>query len=74
LWLESRLGRQKALLERPAVVPGSPPGPAVRRVRSVVVLARLRLPPVLSMALPAHPLLQAAWHCPVLQERSVAEQ
>jgi hypothetical protein len=74
LRLESRLGRQKALLERPAVVPGSPPGPAVRRVRSVVVLARLRLPPVLSMALPAHPLLQAAWHCPVLQERSVAEQ
>jgi hypothetical protein len=71
LWVESRLGRQTALLERPAVVPGSPP---VRRVRSVVALARLHLPPVLSMALPAHPLLQAAWRCPVLQERSVAEQ
>ena len=55
LRLESRLGRQTALLER-----------------SVVALARSRLPPARLLALLAHPLLQAAWHCPVLQERSVA--
>jgi hypothetical protein len=40
--------------------------------RSVVALARSRLPPAWLLALLAHPLLQAAWHCPVLQERSVA--
>jgi hypothetical protein len=66
LWLESRPGPQTALLERPAVVPESPPGPAVRRVRSVVALEDLRLPLAWLLALPAHPLLQAAWHCPVL--------
>jgi hypothetical protein len=41
--------------------------------RSVVALARSRLPPAWLLALPAHPLLQAAWHWPVLQARSVAE-
>jgi hypothetical protein len=46
----------------------------VRRVQSVVGLEDLRLPLAWLLALPAHPLLQAAWHCPVLQERSVAEQ
>jgi hypothetical protein len=73
LRLESRIvlrpGRQTVLLERSAVVPGSPP--AMRRVQSVGALARLHLPPALSMALPVHPLLQAGWHCPVLRERSV---
>jgi hypothetical protein len=67
LWL----GRQTGLLERPAV-PVSPPEPVARRVRSVVALARWRLPPAWLLALQAHPLLQAAWRCPVLQERSVA--
>jgi hypothetical protein len=70
--LDSWPGRQTVLLERPAVVPGSPPGPAVRREQSVVALACSRLRPAWLLALPAHPLLQAAWHCPVLQERSVA--
>jgi len=71
LRLESRLGRQTALLE-PAVVPASPLEPVARWVRTVVGLARSRLPPAWLLALPAPPPLQAAWHCPVLQERSVA--
>jgi hypothetical protein len=74
LRLESRValrpGRQTVLWERPAAVLVSPS--AMRWVRSVVELARSRLPPAWLLALPAHPLLQAAWHCPVLQERSVA--
>jgi hypothetical protein len=65
-------GRQTALLERPAVVPGSLREPAVRREESVVALARSRQPLAWLLALPAHPLMQAAWHCPPLQERSVA--
>jgi hypothetical protein len=74
---ELRLVRKTALLahpllEQPAVVPESPSEPVVRRERSVVALARSRLLPAWLLALPAHPLLQAAWHCPVLQERSVA--
>ena len=74
---ELRLGRRTALpahplLERPAVVPGSPPALVVRRVQPVVALACSRLPLAWLLVLPAHPLLQAAWHCPVLQERSVA--
>jgi hypothetical protein len=76
LRLESRValrpGRQTVLWEKSAVVPGSPPEPVVRREHAVVGLARSRLPPAWLLALPAHPLLQAAWHCPVLQERSVA--
>jgi hypothetical protein len=73
LRLESRVASLlDSLLERSAVVPGSPPEPVVRRVRSVVALARSRLPLAWLLALPAHPLLQAAWHWPVLQERSVA--
>ena len=63
-----RLGRQTAVLERSAV-PVSPPELGAR---SVVALARSRLPLGWLIALPAHPLLQAALHCPVLQERSVA--
>ena len=63
-----RLGRQTAVLERSAV-PVSPPELGVR---SVVALARSRLPLGWLIALPAHPLLKAALHCPVLQERSVA--
>jgi hypothetical protein len=66
--LDSRPGRQTAVLERSAV-PVSPPELGVR---SVVALARSRLPLGWLIALPAHPLLQAALHCPVLQERSVA--
>ena len=69
---DSRLGRQTVLLERSAVVPESPPKPVARRVRSVVALACSRLPPAWLLALPAHPLLRAARHCPALQERSVA--
>jgi hypothetical protein len=81
LRLESRValrpGRQTVLpahplLERPAAVPRSPPEPATQREQSVVALARSRLPPAWLLALPAHPLLQVAWHCPALQERSVA--
>ena len=71
-WLESRPDRQTVLLERSAVVPGSPPALVVRRVQPVVALACSRLPLAWLLVLPAHPLLQAAWHCPVLQERSVA--
>jgi hypothetical protein len=67
-----RPGRQTVLLEQSAVVPVSPLEPVMRWVRSVVGLARSRLPPASLLALLAHPLLQAAWHCPVLQERSVA--
>jgi hypothetical protein len=44
----------------------------MRWVRSVVELTRSRLPPAWLLALPAYPPLQAAWHYPVLQERSVA--
>jgi hypothetical protein len=58
-------GRQTALLERPAVVLGNPS--VVRRGESVVALARLHLPLAWLLALGAHPLLQAAWQCPVLQ-------
>jgi hypothetical protein len=65
-------GRQTALLDRSAVAPESPSGPVVRRVRSVVALAHSRLPRAWLLAAQAHPLLRAAWHCPVLQERSVA--
>lgn len=76
LRLESRIvlrrDRQTVLWEQSAVVPGSPPEPVVQREQSVVALARSRLPPAWLLALPAHPPLQAAWHCPVLQERSVA--
>jgi hypothetical protein len=60
-------GRQTALLERPAVVPGNLREPAVRREESVVALARSRQPLAWLLALWAHPLLQAAWQCPVLQ-------
>src|ERR1700733_14943415 len=67
-----RPGRQRVLWEESAVVPGSPPEPVVRREQAVVGLARSRLPPAWLLALPAHPLLQSAWHYPVLQERSVA--
>jgi hypothetical protein len=66
LRLGSRPGRQTVLLEQSAVVP------VMQREQSVVGLARSRLPPAWLLALPAHPLLQAAWHYPVLQERSVA--
>ena len=76
LWIvlrpESWLRRQTALLEWSVVVPGSPPEPVVRRVRSVVVLARSRLPPAWLLVSPAHPPSQAAWHFLALQERSVA--
>jgi hypothetical protein len=67
-----RPGRQTVLWERPAAVPMSPSEPVVGREQAVVGLARSRLPPAWLLALPAHPPLQAAWHYPVLQERSVA--
>jgi hypothetical protein len=53
-------GRQTALLERPAVVPGNLREPAVRREESVVALVRSHLPLAWLLALWAHPLMQAA--------------
>jgi hypothetical protein len=63
---DSWLSRQTTLLERPAVVPGSLREPGVRREESVVALARSHLSLAWLLALRAHPLMQAAWHCPLL--------